>query len=147
MKNKNFVFSTIDLKKFGKKLRECRNNMNLTQEQLADILFVKSQAVSKWECGKALPVPDTIFNICKLFGITFEELSLGELTFDKDKRNIRFFLFIFNLIFAIILFSYVSEFVINDYYYAHRKINLNKLTIYSYNIKNMCENCNNLNKN
>ena len=40
---------------FGKFLIEQRKNNNLTQQQLADKLYVTSSAVSKWERGLSLP--------------------------------------------------------------------------------------------
>ncbi len=39
----------------GKKIRKERIKRNLTQDDLAEILFVTRQAISKWENGKTLP--------------------------------------------------------------------------------------------
>lgn len=36
---------------FNEKLQELRKNKNLTQEQLAEMLFVSRTAISKWESG------------------------------------------------------------------------------------------------
>ena len=41
--------------KFAENLRELRRKKNLTQEQLANLVNVSSQAVSKWETSDTLP--------------------------------------------------------------------------------------------
>ena len=40
---------------FNEKLQELRKNKNLTQEQLAEMLFVSRTAISKWESGRGYP--------------------------------------------------------------------------------------------
>ncbi len=40
---------------FNEKLQQLRKKNNLTQEQLAEQLFVSRTAVSKWESGKGYP--------------------------------------------------------------------------------------------
>ena len=39
---------------FGEKLRQAREAKGMTQQKLADRLFVTRQAVSRWECGGSL---------------------------------------------------------------------------------------------
>lgn len=54
-----------------KKLRDCTR---VTQEQLADNLFVSYQAVSKWETGAAVPDTMMLPKIAEFFGTTIDEL-------------------------------------------------------------------------
>lgn len=52
----------------------------MTQEQLAMLLGVSRQSVSKWEAEKAYPEMDKLLKICTLFGCTLDELVSGDLT-------------------------------------------------------------------
>lgn len=52
----------------------------MTQEQLAMLLGVSRQSVSKWEAEKAYPEMDKLLKICALFGCTLDELVSGDLT-------------------------------------------------------------------
>jgi transcriptional regulator with XRE-family HTH domain len=45
----------MDTKKIGKFLKELRNEKNMTQEQLAERMFVSGRTVSRWETGANLP--------------------------------------------------------------------------------------------
>ncbi len=58
----------------GEKIYNLRNANNISQEQLAEKLSVSRQSVSKWEVNQALPQIDKIMIICKLFGVTADEL-------------------------------------------------------------------------
>jgi len=53
--------------KFKDKLRKLRKNNNITQEQLADLIGVSRQAVSKWESGLSIPDMEKIIELCKIF--------------------------------------------------------------------------------
>ena len=58
----------------GENLKKQRKLKNLTQEQLADILGVSFQAVSKWERGEVYPDIELLPTIAEYFGITTDEL-------------------------------------------------------------------------
>ena len=51
----------------GEKLQELRKNMGLTQEELAESLFVSRTAISKWESGRGYPSIDSLKEISKFF--------------------------------------------------------------------------------
>ena len=61
-------------REFGKKLRDLRRLMGLTQQDLAEALNVSSQAVSKWERGKAFPNMSKMPTIAKLLGAEVSDL-------------------------------------------------------------------------
>ena len=63
---------------FGKKLQELRKQKGLTQEELAQTLYVSRTAVSKWESGRGYPNIDSLRLIAKFFDITVDELLSGE---------------------------------------------------------------------
>jgi len=62
----------------GQKLYELRKNKNLSQEEVADILKVTRQTVSKWETNQSVPDFDKIVPICELYDISADELLRGE---------------------------------------------------------------------
>jgi transcriptional regulator with XRE-family HTH domain len=63
---------------FYEKLQELRKRKGLTQEELADALFVSRTAVSKWESGRGYPNIDSLKAISKFFGVTVDELLSGD---------------------------------------------------------------------
>lgn len=62
------------MNKFGDNLRKYRKEKKLTQEQLADLLNVSFQTISKWEKEKTEPNIDTLIKIASIFNITLDEL-------------------------------------------------------------------------
>jgi len=67
------------------KLKELRANANLTQEDLANQIFVSRTLVSKWESGDRYPSKDNLARLAVLFQIPQEELIGGQK--EKDKYN------------------------------------------------------------
>ena len=58
----------------GQKLTKYRKEMGLTQDEVAEKLFVTRQLVSKWEKGNGVPSIDCLFELCKLYQTTFEDI-------------------------------------------------------------------------
>ena len=63
---------------FRENLQYLRGTRNMTQEQLAMLLGVSRQAISKWESEKAYPEMDKLLMICDLFGVTLDDLVMGD---------------------------------------------------------------------
>lgn len=63
---------------FNEKLQELRKNRGLTQEELAEALFVSRTAISKWESGRGYPSIDSLKEISAFFAVTIDELLSGE---------------------------------------------------------------------
>lgn len=75
----------------GKKIRTLRKNKNMTQERLAEVLSVSSQAVSKWENGISMPDIELLPIIARYFGITMDEFFNYRLdALNYKERFIRF---------------------------------------------------------
>lgn len=53
---------------------------NMTQEQLAMLLGVSRQSVTKWESEKSYPEMDKLLKMCQIFGCTLDDLVQGDLT-------------------------------------------------------------------
>lgn len=79
----------MDLIKIGKFIAERRKKKNMTQEQLAEKLFITDRAVSKWERGLSLPDADKMLELCNILDINVNELLNGEKIDMKDyeKKN------------------------------------------------------------
>lgn len=63
---------------FGEKIKQLRQEQNLTQEELAEKLYVTRQAVSRWECGARFPDLHMAKKIATIFDVTLDELLSGE---------------------------------------------------------------------
>lgn len=59
---------------FNEKLQELRKNKGMTQEELAQSIFVSRTAVSKWESGRGYPNIDSLKELAKFFSVTVDEL-------------------------------------------------------------------------
>ncbi|MBR2710938.1 MAG: helix-turn-helix domain-containing protein, partial [Bacilli bacterium] len=79
----------MNLIKIGKFIADCRKKKNLTQEQLAEKLYITDRAVSKWERGISLPDADKMLDLCNILDINVNELLSGEKIDMKDyeKKN------------------------------------------------------------
>ena len=63
---------------FNEKLQELRKQKGMTQEELAEVLFVSRTAISKWESGRGYPNIESLKALAKFFGVTVDELLSGE---------------------------------------------------------------------
>lgn len=64
----------MDNELFSQNLKRLRLEKKLTQEQLANILGVSVQSVSRWECGNSLPDVMLLPDIARLYGVTIDDL-------------------------------------------------------------------------
>ena len=63
---------------FNEKLQELRKRKGLTQEELAERLYVSRTAISKWESGRGFPNIESLKAISKTFCVSLDELLSGE---------------------------------------------------------------------
>ena len=94
---------------FNEKLQDLRKNKGLTQEELAEALYVSRTAISKWESGRGYPSIDSLKDISKFFSVSIDDLLSGEkllsLAEKENKSNIKN---IYDLLFVIVdLFSLI----------------------------------------
>ena len=109
----------------GEKIAKERKDLHYTQEQLADILGVSRQSVSKWESDIAYPETDKLIELGKLFDCSMDYLLKEEVTeksgipapcftekveeinrkvmTDKNKEKAKKILKIIGIIFAVVL--------------------------------------------
>ncbi|MBE6670910.1 MAG: helix-turn-helix transcriptional regulator [Ruminococcaceae bacterium] len=75
---------------FNEKLQELRKQKGLTQDEVAELLFVSRTAISKWESGRGYPNIDSLKRIAKLYSVTIDELLSGDELMniaDEDSRR------------------------------------------------------------
>ena len=88
---------------FHEKLQELRKSRGLTQEELAEALYVSRTAVSKWESGRGYPSIDSLKEISKYFSVTIDDLLSGEALISiaerENKTNIQN---LFDLLFGMV---------------------------------------------
>ena len=109
----------------GEKIAKQRKDLNYTLEQLADILGVSRQSISKWESDIAYPETDKLIELGKLFECSMDYLLKEEITektgvptsvftekveeiskkviTDKNKRKMKKILKIIGIILAVVL--------------------------------------------
>lgn len=63
---------------FNEKLQELRKGKGLTQEELAQAIFVSRTAVSKWESGRGYPSIDSLKEIARFFSVTIDDLICSD---------------------------------------------------------------------
>ena len=71
----------------GDRLLKLRKERNISQEELANILDVSRQTVSKWETDQSTPDFDKIIPLCNYFGITSDELLTGNQNIQEAKKE------------------------------------------------------------
>lgn len=98
---------------FHEKLQELRKNNGLTQEELAEALYVSRTAISKWESGRGYPNIDSLKEISRYFSVSIDDLLSSEkllsIAEKENKTNIQN---ICHLLFGIVdLFSFMLIFL------------------------------------
>ena len=78
----------MNQEKIGKFIANCRKDKKLTQEQLAEKLNISKNAVSKWERGLNLPDVSIMQELCKILGITLNELFIGENIIEEKYKEV-----------------------------------------------------------
>ena len=67
----------VNSKMIGNKIAEARKKVNISQAQLAQRLFISSQAVGKWERGESMPDIITFNRLAEILGIDLNYFSKG----------------------------------------------------------------------
>lgn len=119
--------------KIGKFIYILRTEKKWSQYQLADMIPISRQAVSKWERGQTIPDSSTLLKLSEIFDVTINELLNGErLKIDsikelevttlnlvdesnKKTKRIKKNLIIYSTIIGILLFLFLAYYFINSY--------------------------------
>ena len=68
-------------------IKKYRTEMNLSQEQLAEKIYVTRQSISNWENGKTYPDIHSLLLLSSLFGISLDQLVKGDIEIMKKEIN------------------------------------------------------------
>ena len=101
----------MEQNKTGKFIKELREKYKLTQQELADIIPVTREAVSKWERGISLPDSDCLVKLSTLFKVSINEILEGEYKVNKE------------LIITYILIYFFGAFIFNEFLLFNEVIN------------------------
>lgn len=69
----------------NEQIKKYRTEMNLSQEELAERIYVTRQSVSNWENGKTYPDIHSILLLSSLFGISLDQLVKGDIEIMKEE--------------------------------------------------------------
>lgn len=72
---------------FNEKLQQLRKDRGITQEELAQSLYVSRTAVSKWESGRGYPSIDSLKQIAEYFSVTVDDLLSGDKIISLAERE------------------------------------------------------------
>lgn len=80
---------------FNEKLQELRKQKGLTQEELAEALYVSRTAISKWESGRGYPNIESLKAIAKYFSVSVDQLLSSDAILnlaeeDQKRRTMSF---------------------------------------------------------
>jgi transcriptional regulator with XRE-family HTH domain len=121
----------MDSKVIGTFIRELREEKNISQQKLADMIPIDRSVLSKWERGIVIPPIDKMKKLCDFFGVTFDELISGErqTKSNREEHQLKLFEFIIDkdkhyrkarriaiiLVVILILFIFLSYYFFQTY--------------------------------
>ena len=101
----------------GNQIKKYRQSINLTQEELAEKIYVTRQTVSNWENGKNYPDLNSLIMLCDLLDISLDILVKGDVIEMKkqvvqdDVRKFKRDMVIFTVLMIVTLLSAIPLFL------------------------------------
>ena len=77
----------MDYNKIGCFIASERKAKKLTQEKLAEKIFVSEKTISKWENGNGVPDTNSLVKLCEVFNVSINELLCGERFVEDNKER------------------------------------------------------------
>lgn len=106
----------------GSQIKNYRTNMNISQEELAEKIYVTRQTISNWENNKSYPDIHSLLLLCSLFQVSLDHLIKGDVKIMNEEINkveIQHFSrdgTIFSLLLVLLVISAVPLAVLLNYY-------------------------------
>jgi len=115
------------MKKLPEKIISLRKERCLTQEELAELLNVSRQAISRWESGTALPDAANLLQLSRLFGVSSDYLLNDDYLSDSDLPKVKensennlkqLIIFLLTLEVMILLLQFISAFFLQNTFFT-----------------------------
>ncbi len=90
----------------NKQIKKYRTSLNLSQDDLADKIYVTRQTISNWETGKNYPDIHSLLLMSSVFNVTLDQLTKGDIEIMREeikKEDIKT-LSIYSNVFGILMF-------------------------------------------
>ena len=71
------------------RIKQFRLKSKLTQQQLADLMDVTRQVVTRWESGTVDPSTENLISLAQIFDCSVDELICNDLVAPKEKKIIK----------------------------------------------------------
>lgn len=78
----------MDKDKMGKFIEQLRKSKGYSQNDLAKIIPIGREAISKWERGENAPSSVSLYRLCDIFEVTMDELMFGEYLSEKNEIEV-----------------------------------------------------------
>lgn len=107
---------------FATQLKKYRTEKNLSQEQLAEKLFVSRQTISNWETEKSYPDVHSLLLISSLFEVSLDQLLKGDIEImkqeikEEDIMKSKKESVVYTILFLVMVFSTVPLFVLGKWW-------------------------------
>ena len=69
----------------NEQIKKYRTEMNISQEELAEKIYVTRQSISNWENGKTYPDIHSLLLLSSLFGTSLDQLVKGDIEIMKEE--------------------------------------------------------------
>lgn len=99
------------MRDIGKNIKAARIRKKLTQDELAEKLYVTRQTVSNYETGKSRPDIEILVSLADILGVEINELLYGGERSPEKKRELR----VFFTVFAILLVVWIALLIVMPY--------------------------------
>ena len=106
--------------KVNELIRSKRKEMNMTQQELADLLYVSSKTISKWETGRGLPEMASVSNLVKALELDSNQVvkSIEEST-NKKEENVDRGIMNAYLVSGFLMLISIVFFALGNYYFSY----------------------------
>ena len=71
----------------GNQIKKYRSELQISQEQLADRIYVSRQTISNWENEKSYPDVNSLILLSEVFQTSIDKLIKGDIEIMKEKIN------------------------------------------------------------
>ena len=103
-------------------IKKYRTEMNLSQDELAEKIYVTRQTISNWETGKSYPDIHSLLLLSSLFNVSLDQLIKGdietmkEMINEQEVKKFNYYGNIFSIQFLILIISAAPLFIWLEYY-------------------------------